>query len=165
MIATPPPRPAAVWVSPASPGVPAQTLFEYAPGAGPLTARVKILKLVTRGKVVWQERVAADHVSVARADVTRDGHQELLVIGEGGTAGCGAKILLAWVDGAERVLYKQWNCDTQYIVRTGELIVRQAIFKATDPQCCPSFVDTTVYRWDGKRLVPHPLKRRPWRVR
>jgi hypothetical protein len=162
VIASAPPPPAAVWISPGVPGVPQQKLVEYAPGTGPLSARPKTLILYTRGKVVWQAKVNADHVSVQRGDVTVDGHPEFLIVGEGGTAGCGAKILLAWVGGAERVLYKQWNCDARYIVRTGEFVVKQAIFLKNDPQCCPSYVDTIVYRWNGARLVRFSYKRAPW---
>jgi hypothetical protein len=34
-------------------------------------------------------------------------------------------------------------------IRSGRLVERTPIYRARDANCCPSYIRTTVYRWDG----------------
>lgn len=49
-------------------------------------------------------------------------------------------------------------------IRSGKLVERVPIYGATDPNCCPGRVQTTVLRWNGTRLVVQTrTTRRPGR--
>jgi hypothetical protein len=93
--------------------------------------------------------------SISYGDITGDGRSEVVVpIFSGGTAGDIAYYVLGVVGGRVRML-RAVN-DTYKVVvsiRSGKVVERVPIFGPRDPNCCPSRVTTTVFRWNGSRLV------------
>jgi hypothetical protein len=99
-----------------------------------------------------------DTTVILYADLTGDGAEEAIVpISSGGTLGnlaifvfsydsiYGAtQLLLAEPDGAGGI-----SADLQ----EGQLFTDEAVFGPNDPQCCPSTVHRTYYRWDGSALI------------
>jgi hypothetical protein len=89
-------------------------------------------------------------------DGTGDGRTDMAVsLVSGGTAGDIGWVFFAaketgWRLAGSGAGYKLW------IVRAGsQLEVRQPVYRKADANCCPTGgFDHTLYRWNGRRLVP-----------
>jgi hypothetical protein len=96
-----------------------------------------------------------DRTGVSYGDLTGDGRADVVVpLFSGGTAGDIAYFVYAEVDGRVRDILPV-NDVYQVGVRITDhrLVERLPRFRRNDPNCCPSFVTTTVYRWNSGRLV------------
>lgn len=89
-------------------------------------------------------------------DVTRDGRPDLIVsVASGGTAGDIAYYVYAEVGGrirdirAENDGYKVFAAPTA----RGNLMQRDSVYAAADPNCCPSAARIRVFRWNGTGMA------------
>jgi hypothetical protein len=88
-------------------------------------------------------------------DLTGDGQADVVVpVFSGGTAGDIAFYVLSEQGG---VLHAIKRSNEEYkigaaIVR-GRLQISRPFYRGSDPNCCPSYLEVTTYRFDGKRLV------------
>jgi hypothetical protein len=90
--------------------------------------------------------------SVEAGDLTRDGIEDLLTLEQrGGSGACGTWRVVESRPGAPRETFRLTACDTEVTIAGGDLEVREAVFDADDPHCCPSAVRTTTLRWNGQR--------------
>jgi hypothetical protein len=89
-------------------------------------------------------------VRTDQADVTGDGLADLLTFEDvGGSGACGTYRVVAPAEGDAREILRRRVCDTEIQIAGGDLRVREAVFEADDPHCCPSAFRTTVLRWNG----------------
>jgi len=96
-----------------------------------------------------------DRTRVSYGDLTGDGRADVVVpLFSGGTAGDIAYFVYAVVDGRVRDILPVNNVYQVGVrIEDHRLVERLPDFRRNDPNCCPSFVTTTVYRWSGGRLV------------
>jgi hypothetical protein len=83
-------------------------------------------------------------------DVTRDAFADVLSLEDvGGSGACGTyRVIAAGVDDASEI-FRRDTCDTQIAIAGLDLRIREAIFRADDPHCCPSAFRESVLRWNG----------------
>lgn len=88
-------------------------------------------------------------------DLTGDNEDEAVVpISSGGTLGDVAFIVLqAKSSGAKTLLSEAPGGGLAVSIEDGKLVMTQSVPGVDDPNCCPSNLRKTVYRWDGARLV------------
>lgn len=98
----------------------------------------------------------------AYGDLTNDGVDEAVILSSCNTGGSGQfsegfiytirgekPLLLARIPGGDRADGGLHDLT----VERGLLVVERYARKDTSGLCCPDFVDTTRYRWDGRKLV------------
>jgi hypothetical protein len=85
------------------------------------------------------------------ADVTGDGHLDVLVHDQQGNHGCGPTKVVATVRGRPRTVFAADWCETSWHVRRGVLHVDEP--RGGTSVCCPSHRLLSTYRWNGRRLV------------
>jgi hypothetical protein len=83
-------------------------------------------------------------------DVTRDAFADVLSLEDvGGSGACGTyRVIASGVDDASEI-FRRDTCDTQIAIAGRDLRVREAIFRADDPHCCPSAFRESTLRWNG----------------
>ena len=83
-------------------------------------------------------------------DVTRDAFADVLSLEDvGGSGACGTyRVIASGVDDASEI-FRRDTCDTQIAIVGRDLRVREAIFRADDPHCCPSAFRESTLRWNG----------------
>ncbi len=88
-------------------------------------------------------------------DVTRDGRPDLLVTVRAGPAeGVVAYFVYSIADGRVQDLFPVNEVFRARVdIRAHRLVERLPVYRDADRVCCPSFVQTTVYRWDGTGLA------------
>ncbi len=97
----------------------------------------------------WGKRSGVLGVDVLPGDVTGDGSDDALVLAQtGGSGACGIYSVFDLAAGAE--IFERDVCDTTIEPASPPgLIVREAVFRAGDPHCCPSAFRETVLTYDG----------------
>ena len=83
-------------------------------------------------------------------DVTRDAFADVLSLEDvGGSGACGTyRVIASGVHDASEI-FRRDTCDTQVAIAGRDLRVREAIFRADDPHCCPSAFRESTLRWNG----------------
>ena len=83
-------------------------------------------------------------------DVTGDAMADVLSFEDvGGSGACGTyRVIASGVDDAGEI-FRRDTCDTQIAIAGRDLRVREAIFRAGDPHCCPSAFRESTLRWNG----------------
>jgi hypothetical protein len=83
-------------------------------------------------------------------DVTGDRIPDLLTFEDvGGSGACGTYRVVATSEGDASEIFRREACDTQIAISAGDLRIREAVFHADDPHCCPSAFRESVLRWNG----------------
>lgn len=148
---------------PAGGGLPDQVAVAYAIGEDPFARE--------HGFAVWQRFPDPPAWSVVHAfvegprrgvlgirlqtgDLTGDGHDDVLVFAEtGGTGACGTwRVVAASPEGTDTA-FRRKTCDADLVIRDGALELREAVYQADDPHCCPSAFRYATLEWDGERFV------------
>jgi hypothetical protein len=107
-----------------------------------------------------------DRAAVARGDLTGDGRPDALVpVTAGPAAGIVAYyVYAAEADGTVRDVFPVNAVYRARVALRGRRLVETLpIYRRADPGCCPSAVQTTVYRWDGTGLAVQARSRDPVR--
>jgi hypothetical protein len=91
--------------------------------------------------------------SVGLADLTGEGHPEVIVEDYRGNHGCGPRRIVATIGFRPRAILDDDWCETDWWVRRGTLRIRQAQYAPGDSLCCATFERYASYRWNGRRLV------------
>jgi hypothetical protein len=91
------------------------------------------------------------------ADVTNDGHPDaVLVVGNGGSAGCGEATVVAWVRGRTRVIFRHGLCESSVRgVRGGVVLdvpVGACPYKYGSAHCVGGRREE-LWRWNGRALA------------
>jgi hypothetical protein len=83
-------------------------------------------------------------------DVTRDAFADVLSLEDvGGSGACGTyRVIASGMDDASEI-FRRDTCDTQIAIADRDLRVREAVFHAGDPHCCPSAFRESILRWNG----------------
>jgi hypothetical protein len=83
-------------------------------------------------------------------DVTRDAFADVLSLEDvGGSGACGTyRVIASSVDDASEI-FRRDTCDTQIAIAGRDLRIREAVFRAGDPHCCPSAFRESTLRWNG----------------
>lgn len=83
-------------------------------------------------------------------DVTRDAFADVLSLEDvGGSGACGTyRVIASGVDDASEI-FRRDTCDTQIAIAGRDLRMREAVFRADDPHCCPSAFRESTLRWNG----------------
>lgn len=144
-------------------GVPDQVAVAYVVGSDPFSAE--------HGVAVWQRFAEPPAWSVVLAfvdppargvlgirlqagDLTGDGHDDLLTFEEtGGSGACGRWRVVVASDADTEQVFARQTCDTEIVLAGGVLRMREAVFEADDPHCCPSAFRTTTLEWNGTGFV------------
>ena len=147
---------------PAGGGLPDQVAVAYAIGEDPFARE--------QGFAVWQRFPDPPAWSVVFAfvdpparevlviglqvgDLTRDGHDDVLVFEQtGGTGVCGRWRVIAAVSEGAEVVFTRRTCDTEFLVQGDALDLREAVYEPEDPHCCPSAFRYATYEWNGRRF-------------
>ena len=92
--------------------------------------------------------------SIIVADITHDGHADVLLHDDQGNHGTGPFRIVATLDGSPRVLLaeSQWF-ETSWSVVGGDVRVDQADMTNARSLCCPTGMFHITYSWTGNRLV------------
>jgi hypothetical protein len=151
------------WFIPGTRNEPRQLLVEWhrkelvAPKGGrPFPYIVWRLVLLTgqtsyRYVVLAGPRVLDPIEEIRLADVTRDGHLDVLIHDDQGNHGCGPTRVVATARGRPRTVFTADWCETSWHVRRGQLHVDEP--RGGQSMCCPSHRLLSTYRWNGRRLV------------
>jgi hypothetical protein len=95
--------------------------------------------------------------NVLYADLTNDGEDEAVVpVASGGTLGDVGVVVLRLVDTVLEpilTLTPEGTGGLSVSVSGGQLATVEPVPGPDDPECCPSQLRTTTYRWDGAALV------------
>jgi hypothetical protein len=104
-----------------------------------------------------------DRAAVAHGDLTGDGRPDALVpVTAGPAAGIVAYYVYAETDGTVRDVFPvNAVYRARVALRARRLVETLPIYRRADPGCCPSAVQTTVYRWDGTGLAVQARSRAP----
>ena len=90
-------------------------------------------------------------ITIEPGDVTGDGVADLLTNEQtGGTGVCGRWRVVASQSGAATEIFSRDTCDTEVAIAGGELRIREAVYEAGDPHCCPSAFRVTTLGWNGR---------------
>jgi hypothetical protein len=90
---------------------------------------------------------------IVYADLTEDGAEEgILPVSSGGEGGDIALFVFGMADGTVEELLRVTSDRLAFDVEEGALVVTEPVFAAGDPQCCPSQLQRTTYRWDGSAI-------------
>ena len=89
------------------------------------------------------------------ADLTRDGRDDVLVpIASGGTAGIVAFYVYSYhFGGLRNLLVRNEVYKVGLRVKGGNVVVTYPIYRANDPNCCPSRLERRTLRFNGVRFV------------
>jgi hypothetical protein len=102
---------------------------------------------------------------VMYADVTADGADEAIVpIGSGGTMGDVAFLVLTAAGDGTKTLLKEYPTDQTGLsisVQDGKVLMTQPVPGPDDPFCCPSFLKTTTYSWNGYTMAIESVNTNP----
>ncbi|HEY8117151.1 MAG TPA: hypothetical protein VIH70_12105, partial [Actinomycetota bacterium] len=107
------------------------------------------------GLIVWQRsedgswyavyaftdpvRLGVFGIRVYAGDVTDDAIADVLSFEDvGGSGACGTYRVIASTVGDASEIFRRDACDTQIAISGGDLRIREAVFHAGDPHCCPS---------------------------
>jgi hypothetical protein len=141
---------------------------------GSASADDAITKAAIRAYLLKDPQVTADVKSTIRTggkeagidrliygDLTRDGRADVVVtIFSGGTAGDIAYYVLSAQGGKLHAIQRE---NHEYKVGpkiiNGNLQVTRPLYSGADPNCCPSHLEITVYRYDGHKLALQSQKR------
>ena len=89
-------------------------------------------------------------IRVDTGDLTGDAIPDILSFEEvGGSGACGTYRVIASALGDASEVFRREACDTQIAISSGDLRIREAVFRADDPHCCPSAFRESVLRWNG----------------
>jgi hypothetical protein len=89
-------------------------------------------------------------IRVETGDVTGDAISDILSFEDvGGSGACGTYRVIATSVGDASEIFRRDACDTQIAISSGDLRVREAVFRADDPHCCPSAFRGSTLRWNG----------------
>jgi hypothetical protein len=89
-------------------------------------------------------------ISVETGDVTGDAISDILSFEDvGGSGACGTYRVIATSVGDASEIFRRDACDTQIAISSGDLRIREAVFRADDPHCCPSAFRGSTLRWNG----------------
>lgn len=92
-------------------------------------------------------------ISIRSGDLTGDGLADHLTFEAlGGSGNCGTwRVIATAREGASQV-FRRSRCDAEIAISNGRLEVREAVFEAGDPHCCPSAYRFTTLAWSGERF-------------
>jgi hypothetical protein len=107
---------------------------------------------------ISQNGGTVDTTAILYADLTGDGAEEAIVpVSSGGTLGNLAIFVFGYdsLYGATMLLQAvpEGSGGIRADLQEGQLFTDEAVFGPNDPQCCPSTVHRTFYRWDGTALI------------
>jgi hypothetical protein len=89
-------------------------------------------------------------IRVETGDVTGDAISDTLSFEDvGGSGACGTYRVIATSVGDASEIFRRDSCDTQIAISSGDLRVREAVFREDDPHCCPSAFRGSTLRWNG----------------
>jgi hypothetical protein len=89
-------------------------------------------------------------IRVETGDVTGDAISDILSFEDvGGSGACGTYRVIATSVGDASEIFRRDACDTQIAISSGDLRIREAVFRADDPHCCPSAFRGSTLRWNG----------------
>jgi hypothetical protein len=114
---------------------------------------------VVRWHAVYAERFPnLGALYLQLGDVTRDGHEDVLVEASRGSGGCGVRNVLATVDGRVREIYRSPRmCEATFSISGATLSIVESIGPCPHPgpqsAHCRGGERRTVRRWDGDELV------------
>jgi hypothetical protein len=105
-------------------------------------------------------------LGVKYVDLNGDGRVEALVTLATGTRGAQgyAEEYFVYADRSGRVrqvFHESRQKPQQMRVNAGSIVIVAPFWKGTDPGCCPSSIETVVYRWRGAGLVRVSRRLRP----
>jgi len=118
------------------------------------------------GLIVWQRsedegwhavyaftdpaRLGVFGIRVDAGELTDDAFADVLSFEDvGGSGACGTYRVIASTPGDASEIFRRDACDTQMAISGGDLRIREAVFHADDPHCCPSAFRETTLRWNG----------------
>ena len=89
-------------------------------------------------------------IRVDTGDLTDDAIPDILSFEDvGGSGACGTYRVMASALGDASEVFRREACDTQIAISSGDLRIREAVFRPDDPHCCPSAFRESVLRWNG----------------
>ena len=118
------------------------------------------------GLIVWQRsehdgwhavyaftdpaRLGVFGIRVDAGELTDDAIADVLSFEDvGGSGACGTYRVIASTRGDASEIFRRDVCDTQMAISGGDLRIREAVFRADDPHCCPSAFRESTLRWNG----------------
>jgi hypothetical protein len=118
------------------------------------------------GLIVWQRsedegwravyaftdpaRLGVFGIRVDAGELTDDAIADVLSFEDvGGSGACGTYRVIASTPGDASEIFRRDACDTQIAISGGDLRIREAVFHADDPHCCPSAFRESTLRWNG----------------
>jgi hypothetical protein len=118
------------------------------------------------GLIVWQRsedegwhavyaftdpaRLGVFGIRVDVGELTDDAIADVLSFEDvGGSGACGTYRVIASSPGDANEIFRRDACDTQMAISGGDLRIREAVFHADDPHCCPSAFRESTLRWNG----------------
>jgi hypothetical protein len=118
------------------------------------------------GLIVWQRsedegwhavyaltdpaRLGVFGIRVDVGELTDDAIADVLSFEDvGGSGACGTYRVIASSPGDANEIFRRDACDTQMVISGGDLRIREAVFHADDPHCCPSAFRESTLRWNG----------------
>jgi len=104
-------------------------------------------------------------IRVDAGELTDDAIADVLSFEDvGGSGACGTYRVIASTLGDASEIFRRDVCDTQIAISGGDLRIREAVFHADDPHCCPSAFRESTLRWNGtswdevwSEVVPNDL--------
>jgi hypothetical protein len=136
------------------------------------------------GLIVWQRsedegwhavyaftdpaRLGVFGIRVDAGELTDDAIADVLSFEDvGGSGACGTYRVIASTPGDASEIFRRDVCDAQIAISGGDLRIREAVFHADDPHCCPSAFRESTLRWNGtswdkvwSEVVPNDLEGR-----
>ena len=95
-------------------------------------------------------RLGVFGIRLERGDLTGDAIPDVLSVEDvGGSGACGTYRVITSVAGDASEIFRRDACDTEIAIAGGDLRIREAVYHADDPHCCPSAYRTSTLRWDG----------------
>jgi len=89
-------------------------------------------------------------IRVDTGDLTDDAIPDILSFEDvGGSGACGTYRVIATSMGDASEIFRREACDTQIAISSGDLRIREAVFRGDDPHCCPSAFRESTLRWNG----------------
>ena len=118
------------------------------------------------GLIVWQRsedeswlavyaytdpvRLGVFGIRVDEGELTGDAITDVLSFEDvGGSGACGTYRVVAIAASDASEIFRRDACDTQIAISDGDLRIREAVFRAGDPHCCPSAFRESTLRWNG----------------
>jgi hypothetical protein len=117
------------------------------------------------GLIVWQRsedewravyaftdpvRLGVFGIRVGAGELTGDAIPDVLSFEDvGGSGACGTYRVIATSAGDASEIFRRDVCDTQIAISGGDLRIREAVFHAGDPHCCPTAFRESTLRWSG----------------